>query len=216
MSETRIGAPSASGRAFLWTFERFAGLCAIGAGLGGIAYSLAFVIGLDSDADVWRYAQALLLLSGGLLATAVFVALNDRLRAADPAFSLWALVLGLVGALGSALHGGHDLANLLNPPELATSGPSYVDPRGLGTFALTGLSILVFSLLALRSGLLPRRLAFLGLLAAALLVWVYIGRLVILDPESAGVLPFAVLLGFVVSPAWYVWLGATLLRASQP
>jgi hypothetical protein len=48
--------------------------------------------------------------------------------------------------------------------------------------------------------------------AAGLLLWVYIGRLVILDPKSAGVLPFAVVLGFAVNPALYAWLGLTLLR----
>jgi hypothetical protein len=50
--------------------------------------------------------------------------------------------------------------------------PNGLDPRGLGTFALTGLALLVFSLLALRGGGLPRRLAFLAIVAAALLIWV--------------------------------------------
>jgi hypothetical protein len=202
----------AAERAELWSFDRFAGPAALGVAAGGLAYSIAFTVSLENDARFWLYVQALALLVGGVLASAVFVALYERLRAVGPGFALWALVLGLVGAFGSALHGGHDLANLANTPEIATSGPSYVDPRGLGTFALTGVAILVFSLLASRSGLLPRRFAQLGLVAGGLLVWVYVGRLVILDPKSAGVLPFAVVLGFLVNPAWYAWLGLTLLR----
>jgi hypothetical protein len=212
VAEAHVGVAAVE-RAEAWPFDRFAGLAALGVAAGGLAYSIAFTVALENDARFWLYAQALALLMGGVLGTAVFVGLHERLRAAGPAFALWALVLGLVGAFGSALHGGHDLANLANTPEIATSGPSYVDPRGLGTFALSGVAILVFSLLAARSALLPRRFAYLGLLAAALLVWVYIGRLVILDPKSAGVLPFAVVLGFLVNPAWYAWLGLSLLRA---
>jgi hypothetical protein len=130
---------------------------------------------------------------------------------ADAGYALWALAPGLVGAFGAVLHGGHDLANLANAAEVATSGPSYVDPRGLGTFALTGTAILVFSQRALRSGLLPRRLAYLGSLAAAPLIRVYAGRLVMLDPKSPGVLPFAMSSGFVLNPAWCAWPGRALL-----
>jgi hypothetical protein len=194
------------------SYDRFAGLAALGVAAGGLAYSIAFTVSLENDARFWLYVQALALLAGGVLATAVFVGLYERLRAAGAAYALWALVLGLVGAFGSTLHGGHDLANLANEPEIATSGPSYVDPRGLGTFALTGIAILVFSLLGLHAGMLARGLVYLGVLAAALLIWVYVGRLVILDPKSAGVLPFAVVLGFVVNPAWYACLGLWLRR----
>jgi hypothetical protein len=199
-----------------WAFERLAGVAALGVAAGGFAYSVAFVVSLDNDARFWLYVQSLCLLVGGVLATAVFVALYERLRVVDAAFALWALVLGVVGALGSGLHGGYDLANLANPPETSTAGlPSQVDPRGLGTFALTGLALLVVSWLMLRGGGFPRLLAYLGLLAAALLLWVYIGRLTILDPESAGVLPFAVVLGFLVNPAWYAWVGLSLLRSAR-
>jgi hypothetical protein len=194
------------------SYDRFAGLAALGVAAGGLAYSIAFTVSLENDARFWLYAQALALLLGGVLGTAVFVGLYERLRAADAGYALWALALGLVGAFGSTLHGGHDLANLANEPELATSGPSYVDPRGLGTFALSGLAILVFSLLGLRTGTLARGLVYLGVVAAALLIWVYVGRLVILDPKSPGVLPFAVVLGFVVNPAWYALVGLWLRR----
>jgi hypothetical protein len=212
LSEARAEIP-VSARTEAPRFERFAGLAGIAVGAGGLLYSIAFVVSLDNDGRFWKYAQALCLLGGGVLATAVFAALYERLRAVDASFALWALVLGVVGALGSALHGGYDLANLANAPEQSVPGmPSQVDPRGLGTFALTGLALLVVSWLMLRGGGFPRALAYLGLLAAALLLWVYIGRLTILDPKSPGVLPFAVVLGFLVNPAWYAWLGLSLLK----
>jgi hypothetical protein len=202
----------ASPGAGAWTFERLAGAAALAVAAGGISYSIAFVIFLGDGARWSAYAQSLLLLVGGLATTVVFVALFERLRTVDAGFALWALVIGLFGAFASAVHGAYDLSILLNPPENVPGLPNGLDPRGLGTFALTGLALFVFALLALRGGGLPRRLAYLAIGAAGLLVWVYIGRLVILNPKSAGVLPFAVVLGFVVNPLLYLWLGLTLLR----
>jgi len=96
-------------------------------------------------------------------------------------------VLALVGAFGATLHGGYDLANLANPPaSLATDLPSSVDPRGLGTFALTGLALAVIGVLILRGGAFPRPLGYLAFLSAALLVFVYVGRLVILNRRAPG------------------------------
>jgi hypothetical protein len=66
--------------------------------------------------------------------------------------------------------------------------------------------------LILRGGRLPRGLGWMALVAGALLVYVYIGRLTILDPKSGALLPFAVLSGFVVNPLWYAWLGVSMLR----
>ena len=74
----------------------------------------------------------------------VMVALYERLRATDPAFALWGLVLGVIRALGAAAHGGYDLANAINPPAanpLADANlPFALDPRGLLTFGIAGLA----------------------------------------------------------------------------
>lgn len=40
----------------------------------------------------------------------------------------------------------------------------------------------------------------------------YRGRLVVLTPTSLFILVPALLTGFVVNPAWYIWLGLVLLR----
>jgi len=195
------------------SFTRFGAFCATAAGLLGLAYSIAFSLYLHDPTRGSAYASSLLLLAGGLVSTAAFTAIYERLRHADPALALWGFVLALVGAFGAALHGGYDLANLANPPAvLASDVPSSVDPRGLGTFALTGLALAVVGVLVLRDGVLPRRLGWLAFLSAGLLVFVYVGRLVILNPKSPGLLAAAVLVGYVVNPVWFVWAGRVLGR----
>ena len=195
---------------------RFGGICAIGAGLCGLAYSTSFSLYLHSPSRAAAYASALLLLVGGLVSTVVFTAVFERLRGTDAALALWGYVLALVGAFGAALHGGYDLANLANPPaSLATDLPSSVDPRGLGTFALTGLALAVTGVLILRGAPLPRGLAYVAFLSAVLLVFVYIGRLVILNPKSPGLLTAAVIDGFVVNPIWFIWFGLVLRQSRR-
>src|SRR5919201_1664365 len=150
-------------------FERFAGLAALAVGIGGVAYSIAFLVLLYSGAP--KAADVLtnvFLLAGGILATAVFTAVYERFRAADPGFALWAFLLGSLGAVGSAAHGGYGLANIVKTPKsLDKELPSATDPRGFATFGLTALAIAIVSVLVLRVGLLPRPLAYLGLVACA-------------------------------------------------
>jgi hypothetical protein len=133
---------------------------------------------------------------------------------ASPPVALWALLLAGFGALGAMAHGGYDLANALHPPVAANADlPSAADPRGLATFALSGLGLLVFAALLLRDARFPRALAWLGLLSALLSIVLYLGRLVILSPASPAIALPALAEGFVVSPLWYLWLGVVLLRA---
>jgi hypothetical protein len=196
------------------TFERFGGACAVLAGLAGFAYSTAFVIYLHDGSRGAVYADSILLLVGGLVSIVAFVAVYGRLRATDEGFALVGLLAAFAGAYGAMAHGAYDLANLVKPPAvLAADVPSSTDPRGLATFALTGVAVAIAAFLIVRGRALPVRLGYLGLLGAALLVFVYVGRLVILDPTSPGLHAAAVISGFVVNPVWFVWLGTTLLRA---
>jgi hypothetical protein len=59
---------------------------------------------------------------------------------------------------------------------------------------------------------LPRGLGYLAYVAAILLVITYVGRLTILDPSNPLLLTTILLAGFVVNPAWYIWLGLVLGR----
>ena len=75
------------------SFERFAGACAILTAIASFLYAVAFVI-LQNVV-----LSALLLTAVGMLSSAVLVAVYYRLRQTNAAFALWALVLGIAGAL---------------------------------------------------------------------------------------------------------------------
>ena len=188
-------------------FERFAGVCAVLAGVSGFLYAVAFVVLQD------ELLSALFLMLGGLLTTAALVAVYERLRETDASFALWALLLGIAGSLGSAVHGGYDLANIVDPratglPEL----PNPVDPRGLLTFGVAGAALFVVGWLIVRGGQFPRGLGYLAYLSAVLLVILYLGRLIVIDATNPLILAPALLNGFLINPIFYVWLGLALLR----
>src|ERR687887_2344723 len=150
------------------TSLRFGWLAAVAAGLLSLGYSISFSLYLHAPSRGTAYADALFLLAGGLISTAAFTAVYERLRPTDAPLALWGFVLGLVGAFGAAIHGAYDLANLANPPaSLASDVPSSVDPRGLGTFGLTGLALAVTGVLILRGRRLPLGLGYLAFLSAA-------------------------------------------------
>lgn len=204
------------GEAQSTSFERFAGSCAILAGVAGFLYSLAFIVIARNAPAVGGLLSALFLLLGGLLSTAALVAVYHRLRETDAAFAFWALLLSLAGALGSAIHGGYDLANAINPPEANLPGlaslPSQIDPRGLLTFGVAGIGLFAIAWLIGRGRGLPRGLGYLGYLLAVLLVVIYLGRLIVLQATSPVIVVPALLAGFVINPIWYVWVGLVLWR----
>jgi hypothetical protein len=200
-------------------FERFAGLCAILAAVSGLLYSVAFVIIARSAPALAGLLTALFLMAGGLLSVPALLGLYLRLRAAEGGFALLALGLGLVGALGAAIHGGYDLANAINAPVINAASeanlPNQVDPRGLLTFGVAGLSVLVFGWLMGQGAGFSRSLGLLGYALGVLLVVIYLGRLIVLQPTNPVLLIPALLVGFILNPVWYVWLGLSLLRGAE-
>ncbi|MDQ2935057.1 MAG: hypothetical protein M3R49_08805 [Chloroflexota bacterium] len=198
--------------------ESLAATCAILTGLAGLLYSLAFlglvVAGLAPGPGV--VISSVMLLLGGLLSSFVLFAVYERVRPAGPMLARWALALGLAGALGAALHGGYDLANAINPPAsdpIALANlPSPIDPRGLLTFGVSGAAAFVVAMLIRRGGTLPRGLGSLGMVAAILLILTYLGRLIVLTPTNPLVAGPAALVGLIVNPTWYIWLGRSLRR----
>jgi hypothetical protein len=200
-------------------FEIFAGWCAVVAGIIGFLYSVAFVVIAPGAPEAGALLSALFLTLLGLFASVALTAVYSRLREAAPEFAQWAYLLGFLGAIGSTVHGGYDLASSLHPSAIAVAQstanvPSAIDPRGLLTFGLAGLALLAFSWLIVRSRRLPASLGIFGYVSAALLILLYLARLIVLDPASPVILVPAVLSGFIVSPVWYVWLGLTLWRSA--
>lgn len=185
-------------------FERFAGWLSILAGIAGIAYAVAFVVLKDAG------LSGLFLLLAPLLATGGLVAIFDRVRTVDIGFAVLALVLGIVGSLMASTHGAYDLANVLNPPALESDLPSAVDPRGYGTFGLTGIAVAILAWLAGRAPELPGWVRPLGLILGVVLVVTWLARLIVLDAASPLVLGPALVAG-VLSPLFFLGLGAWLL-----
>ncbi|MBI3915058.1 MAG: hypothetical protein HY327_12845 [Chloroflexi bacterium] len=200
-------------------FSRFAGIAAMFAGILGVVYSYAFIFlvvrGGAPAPGVLLSSAALLL--GGIFSSAALVAVYARVRESDNEFALFALLFGIAGAFGAAIHGGYDLANAINPPDsnipALANLPSQLDPRGLLTFGFAGVALFVFAGLMRRGALFPKGLAILGSVVGGLLILIYLGRLIILDPNNLLIGIPALLTGFILNPVWYVWLGATLWRA---
>ena len=185
------------------------------AGVSGFLYSVAFVIVARNNPPLGNGLSGFFLLIGGVLGASALLGLHERLQPSSGTYATWALVLGLGGALAATLHGGYDLAVAIHPPNQTINFPSPVDPRGLGTFGLTGASLLAFSYLMQRDRSFPRGLVAVGYVSGALLVLIYISRLTILDASNLLVLAPAGIEGFVVNPAWYIWLGFALRKPSK-
>jgi hypothetical protein len=199
-------------------FERFAGTCAILAGVSGFLYSISFIVIARSAPATGGLLSALFLALGGLLSAGALVGLYERLHAAEPGFALLALGLGLAGALGAALHGGYDLSNAINPPlenaAAAANLPSQIDPRGMLTFGVAGLAILLFAWLMGHGGF-SRSQSLLGYVLAVLLVWIYLARLILQTPTNPVLLVPVLLVGFILNPVWYIWLGISLRQQAR-
>lgn len=206
----------ATERSISRSFERFAGCCAIVAGMLILLYSVSSIVIAPRTPNLATTLGAVLLLLGGLLNSAVIVAVCIRLQETDAVFAVWALLLGVVGALGSMVHGGYDLANALNPPASSSIDlPNPIDPRGLLTFGLTGVVVLVIAWLIRRGGQFSYGLGYLGYLLGVLLIITYAGRLTAPGSTNPVILGSTLLAGFVVSPVWHIWIGVGLLRGPR-
>jgi hypothetical protein len=195
-------------------FERFAGFAAMVVGLGGIAYAILFITLLHNATKGAAAASALLLMIGGVATTAVLIAVYERLAPGDPGFALWGAVVGVAGAIGSALHGAFDLAPLAHKVATSPLAANPTDPRGFATFGLSALAVAIVSWLILRGGAFDRRLAYVGFVASALLILIYLGRLIAYDPNLAWLKVAAYASGLVVNPVFFVWLGLQLRKGS--
>jgi hypothetical protein len=198
-------------------YESFAGLCAVLVGIGSFLYAIAFIVLVVGERapELGVLLSSLSLTLTGLFSTVVLVAIYNRLRETDATFALLALLLGIAGALGSAVHGGYDLANAINPPAPPADLPSQIDPRGLLTFAVSGIALFIIAWLIWKGRQFPIGLAYLGWVSAILLIILYLGRLIVLAPTNPVILVPALLNGFLVNPAWYIWLGVALRGARR-
>jgi hypothetical protein len=194
-------------------FNRTAIVAAYLSGAIALAYSLTFAYYVRTG-DAWaQYTSSGLLIAGGLVGLPVLVALYHRLRTSDEGFALVALLIAAAAAIGSMLHGAHDVAVFANPDQSgsATAYPNFTDPRGFATFALFGLGLVVLSLLVRSAGF-SGRTSFVGITTGLSTIVVYIGRVTVLDPQRWWVAIAAIASGVVGLPVWNVLLARDLTR----
>lgn len=185
------------------TFAAYAGA------IGGVLYGVAFVI-LENVT-----AASILLMLGGLLSTVILFHLGTTLFPVNEPVARWALVIGMIASVMTVAHAGYDLANQFHPPDAAVDlagYPNSVDPRGLATFGLAGVAYLTLATLMSRSDSYAKGLARLGQALGAILIVIYLGRLIILDPENI-VVRIALAAGIVSNTAFLWWLGRVWSRS---
>jgi hypothetical protein len=198
------------------SFQRFAGYCAMATAVGGFLYSAAFVLVTRANADLGLAISWVILLIGGLLAMPVLLALYQLLRQVEPPAAMLALLFAALGFLGAIMHAGYELANIIHLGSSPTSNlASQVDPRGLLTFGVTGLGLLVFGWLMGRSPAFSSGLSRLAMLTGVLMMVVYLARLTLYSPTNPLVLAGAGLTGFIVSPLFFFLLGRFLAFGSR-
>jgi hypothetical protein len=191
------------------TFDKFAGDCAWATGIAGAAYSVLFVAYVKGHPAAFGPA-AFFLLVAGALSIPVAVALAERFKPQSSGFANTALIFAILGGLGGFLHGGKDLGTAINPQGGPKLSINPADPRGLLTFGAAAVGVVLFAKLMTGSPAFPARLARLGYVLAFLLVVIYLGRLIILDPNQPILGATAVLAGLVINPAWFIWIGKSL------
>ncbi len=194
----------------LYSFQKKIALSSLAAGVSWFLYAYFFVIARDP------LVSSLFLTLAGLTSAEVFVGLFIKLRGVDEGWALIALLFGVVGAVGTAIHGGYDLAVALHPSTAMTFDlPNQVDPRGLLAFGVTGLAILKYSYLSWIGKKFSQNLSLLGFVSGALLIIIYLGRLIVVNPAEP-ILKYPILIeGFIVNPLWYLWIGYLYWNKSQ-
>lgn len=202
----------------IFSFEKWAGIDAILTGISAFLYALSFIVISKNDPVLGAFFSALFLTLTGLLSVKVIVELYQRLKNLDQSWAFWAFTFALVGAFGTAIHGGYDLANAINPPleniPSLASLPSQIDPRGLLTFGVASVGLGFFSWLISKSKEFPKNLGLIGMLSATLMMVLYLGRLIVLSPTDPIIVWPALINGFILGPLFYIWLGRVLLKKS--
>jgi hypothetical protein len=97
---------------------------------------------------------------------------------------------------------------------LAPDVSNPVDPRGLLSFGVAGLALVVLGLVVAPGGRIPRWLGVFATVNGVLLIGLYLARLIILNPADPLVVIPALLTGFLLNPAWYLGLAVWFFRSA--
>jgi hypothetical protein len=216
--------------------SRVGGICAILLGivstLGGITYLLLPAeqrLGVSGAQLLPSYAAnpALLNLISfelaliGIFGLAIVPAISQLVQSENEGWVRWTSSLAYLGYAVSAVENLLTIGRLPSiaaayvagdastKAALAVTWRSSLDPQGWFAFAAIGVWIVVISLLALRSMVLPAPLAYLGILVGIVQVLVPLSFL--LDAPALLIVE-AVVQPFVT--IWYIWTGFVVLRST--
>lgn len=228
------------------TFARVGAISAAAVGALSLLYAIAYLGITPSDQrgnDIDKFFRsylahpsglrlaALCLTISGLISGLAVVALIGRLGALRSRRSLsWAGIVAVLAGFATAAHGLGDLVGVDKLAHRYASGdaatkaavavahvsPSAIDPRGLATFAASGLVALVVGL-ALRS--LSPRLGLLGVVLGADMLLLFLANAIGIN---ALVLLTGGLASVVLGPIWWfsiarvLWAPAPVPAASVP
>lgn len=210
----RVSSPAVSDRSFV----RWGGLAAVLLAVTSwLATGAYYALGKGGSDLVGMEMFALVSALVGFWALFAIVAMHWMLRGAGEAWSLFAMVVGVVAAvlgIAAALYPiAFTRAVLARPLEPSARFPVSIaatDPLNVVSFALAGLWFLVIGLLLWR-GAGPRRLAGLAFITAAALFFGFVAGLSGDDPAVT----FAALAaGAVTAPLFWIWAGVRALRTT--
>lgn len=203
------------------SFARLGGWSAVLVGLLSIVYAVFFLAIQPRAPYFGALGSWLILAVSGILSSAAYVALYQRVKSgADDGYALWALLMGVSASFVTITHGVYQalLVSALNtaePParlaiEAARLLPSQADPAGVATFGVVGLVSFLFSWRIAQTASLPPNLGYLGIANAVLLVVLFAATALAFQPL---ILLSGGLTSVIAGPIWWIWLGRRLMRA---
>ena len=164
--------------------------------------------------------QSIELSLAGVFGLAVVPAMASLVGPIDEGWVTWVSILAYVGFGVSAVSNLIDVARLpgiaaayvagdaSTKAALAPVWRSTLDWMGIWQYGAVGVWILVTSLCALRGNLLPRTLAFLGIVVAIIQALVPIAFIF----KLPALITIVAVIGGVAGIIWYIWLGVALRR----
>lgn len=205
------------------SFSRFGGISAVIVGALSLLYAVFFLVITRQSEAVGSLGSWIILAISGIFSSAAFVALYERVRPTSEGFALWGLALGLFSSFATLMHGTYQTLMLAALPaaeqsqraaiELVRMVPSQIDPAGLGTFGIVGLASLVMGMIIVIGGRLPRKLGYLAIGNAILLIALFFATAV---GAQTLILLTGGLTSVIVGPIWWLWLGRELRREITP
>jgi hypothetical protein len=164
-------------------------------------------------------AQYIAFALSGLLGMAAVTAISDTLRSQDTDWVRWTRTLALIGFALTAIDNFHALdlnyakasayVNALGAqaPLSIPGALSGLDVNGWFRFGAIGVWVLAVNLLALRSNVWPKTLAYVG-------IGVAVAYFIILASNVFGLASLTLigagLGGIILAPIWYIWTGLKL------